>query len=265
MKTKLVIIFFLISNSGFSQVVNVVTPISNQAFKLPDPGALQTAVDAQAAITSAEAAGKALLADAAAEKINIATELTSYNQAETQKNDYLTGINNFSKNDVDPYNLDLNNYNIAGAKLVKLLAKHNNAVKANNALPAKDRKPATVAALTKEKMQVDSMSAQLVKWEAKLNAAKAKLDVKNAALQKQQQKYTATESAATTRLKASKVRLTGILNQLTSCVAYAGKCKGLLTTKFNAGSTAVAGYFETAEYKSAFADMSAQLAQLKSF
>src|ERR1700733_15392508 len=73
-KAKLVVIFFLISNSGFSQVLNVVTPISNQAFKLPDPAALQTAADAQAAITSAEAAGKALLADAAAEKPNIAAE-----------------------------------------------------------------------------------------------------------------------------------------------------------------------------------------------
>ena len=232
---------------------------------MPDPSTLQTAADAQAALTSVEAAGKALLADAVAEKPTVTAEQSKYSQAEAAKNDYMAAINSFSKNDVDPYKLDLNNYNTAGTKFMQLLTKHNNAVKANNALPAKNRKPATVTALTKEKMQVDSMAAQLSKWKTKLDAAKTKLDVKNAALQKQQQKYSTAEEAAVTKLKACRTLLTGILNQLTSSAGYAGKCRGLLTTKFNAGSAPAAGFFETAEYKGAVTDISTQLAQLRSF
>jgi hypothetical protein len=264
-QATLIVIFCLFVASGFSQGLTVVTPVSNQTFKMPDPSTLQTAADAQAALTSAETAGKALLADAVAEKPTVTAEQNNYSQAEAGKNNYMASINSFSKNDVDPYKLDLNNYNTAGAKFMQLLTKHNNAVKANNALPAKDRKPATVTALTKEKMQVDSMATQLGKWKTRLDVAKTKLDVKNAALQKQQQKYTSSEEASVPKLKTCKTLLTSILNQLTSCAGYAGKCKGLLTTKFNAGSATAAGFFETAEYKGAVADISAELAGLRSF
>lgn len=257
-------IFGLFITPGFSQGFTVVTPVSKQIFKMPDVGALQTAATTQAASTTVDAAGKALLADAASEKTVVAVEQNNYSQAETQKNDYLAAINGFSKNDVEPYKVDLNNYNTEGAKFLQLLTKHNNAVKANNALPPKARTAANVGMLNKEKLQVDSNAAVLGKWKARLDIAKGKLDAKNAALQKQQQKYTAAEQSAVNKLKGSRTRLTAILNQLTACAAYAGKCKALLKNKFYLGSISAPGIFETAEYKNTFSYLNAQLAQLRS-
>jgi hypothetical protein len=265
LRTAMAVLIFVAPATGVCQVLTVVTPITNQTYKLPDPASIQTADDTRAAIASAETAGKALIADANTEKKLVAAEQNSYNTAETEKNDYIKAANDFSKNDVDPYKLDLNNYTATGTKFMQLLTKHNNAVKANNALPAKKRKAATVAALTKEKLHIDSMATQLTKWKTKLDAAKSKLDVKNAALQKQQQKYEPAEQAATLKLKPAKVALTNIVNQLNQCANYAAKYKSVLTAKSTSGATPVTGYFESAEYKSTVADLNNQLTNLRAF
>ncbi len=252
---------------GFSQATSIVTPESHQTFQLPDPATIQTAESTQSAITAAENAAKALLADAATEKTNIAAQQTAYNKAEAEKNEYVAGITNFSKQDVEPYKTDLNNYTALGTKYTALLDKHNKAVNANNALPAKNRKAATVAALNKEKLQVDSISTQLGKWKTRLDAAKAKLDVKNATLQKQQKKYEADEQASSAKLRASKSKLSGVLSQLTTCANYAAKCKGLSAAKATgtAGSSATPGYFDSAEYKAAVTDLGMTMQKLAAF
>jgi len=259
------VLIFMAPAAGLCQVLTVVSPVTNQTYKLPDPASIQTAADAGTAITSAEIAGKALIADANTEKKLVAAELGNYNTAETQKNDFIKAATDFSKNDVDPYKLDLSNYNATGAKFLQSRAKYDKAVKANNALPAKQRKPATVAALTKEKLHLDSTATQLNAWKTKLDGAKSKLDVKNAALQKQQQKYQPAEQAAALKLKTAKAALTSIVNQLNLCANYAAKCKGLQTAKSTGGATPVANYFESAEYKSAIADLNNQLTSLRNF
>lgn len=265
--TAAAVVVCLLPVRGFGQVTSIVTPESHQTYQLPDPATIQTAENVQAALTTAENAAKALIADGSIEKTNIAAEQTAHNKAETEKNEYLAGITNFSKQDVDPYNADLNNYRALGTKYTVLLDKHNKAVKANNALPAKNRKAATVAALNKEKLQVDSMSSQLGKWKTKLDAAKAKLDVKNAALQKQQKKYEADEPSSSAQLRVSKGKLSALLNQLTVCANYAAKCKGLVASK-STGTTASnpsPGYFDSAAYKAAAADLAASLQKLAAF
>ena len=256
----------LLSSPGFSQVINAVTPVSHHAYQLPDPAKVQTAADAPAAIASAESAARLLLADAATEKTAIAAEQSDLNKAETEKNEYVTAVTNFSKKDVEPYKSDLNNYNALGTNYTATLAKYNKAANANNALPAKSRKPATVAVLNKQKLQIDSMGKQLAAWKIRLDAARAKLDIKNAALQKQQKKYEGDEQAATAKLKASKSKVYGILNQLTICANYAARCNGLLKPKTGpaTGNTAN-GYFDTPEYKSAVSDMTATLQKLAAY
>jgi hypothetical protein len=256
----------LLSSPGFSQVISIVTPVSHQTYQLPDPAKVQTAADAPTAITSAETAAKALLADGATEKTAATTEQNDLNKAETEKSEYVTAATNFSKLDVEPYKSDMNNYNALGAKYTAALAKYNKAATANNALPSKNRKPATVAVLTKQKLQIDSMSTQLGAWKTKLDGAKAKLDLKNTALQKQQKKYEADEQAATAKLKASKSKIYGILNQLTICASYAARCNGLLNPKTGPAPVSTAnGYFDTAEYKSAVSGLSAALQRLAAF
>jgi len=256
----------LLSSPGFGQVISIVTPVSHQTYQLPDPAKVQTAADAPAAITSAETAAKALLADGATEKTSAAAEQNDLNKAETEKSEYVTAATNFSKQDVEPYNFDMNNYKALGAKYTASFANYNKAATANNALPAKDRKAATVAALQKQKLKIDTMGTQLVAWKTKLDAAKAKLDIKNAALQKQQKKYEADEQAATAKLKASKSKIYGILNQLTICASYAARCNGLLNPKTGpAPGNTSNGYFDTAEYKSAVSGLSAALQRLAAF
>ena len=265
--TAAAVVFGILPLCGFSQVISIVTPESHQTYQLPDPPTIQTAENAQTAITAAENAAKALFADAAIEKTSVAAEQAAYNKAEAEKNEYLAGITNFSKQAVEPYKSDLNNYTALGTKYTTLLDKHNKAVNANNALPAKNRKAATVAALNKEKLQVDSMSSQLTKWKTKLDAAKAKLDVRNAALQKQQKKYEADEQASSTKLRVSKNKLSGVLSQLTICANYAAKCKGLSAAKATgtAGISATPGYFDSAEYKAAVTDLGITLQKLTAF
>ena len=103
-------------------------------------------------------------------------------------------------------------------------------------------------------------------WETKLEAAKAKLDLRKAALQKQQKKYEADEQAATAKLKASKSKIYGVLNQLTICANYAARCNGLLKPKTGpAASNPGNGYFDTPEYKSAVSGLTAALQQLAAF
>ncbi|HZY36158.1 MAG TPA: hypothetical protein VFE53_05890 [Mucilaginibacter sp.] len=256
----------LISSPGLGQVISVVTPVSHQTYLLPDPKKIPSAADVPAAITSAETAAKALLADGATEKTAATAEQNELIKAETEKNEYVTAVTTFSKQDVDPYKSDLNNYNALGTKYTTMLAKYNKGANANNAMPAKDRKPATVAALSKQKIQVDSIGTQLGTWKTKLDVTRAKLDIKNAALQKQQKKYEAEEQAATAKLKASKSKIYGILNQLTICASYAARCNGLLKPQTGpAAGNAGNGYFDTPEYKSAVTELTAALQRLAAF
>jgi hypothetical protein len=259
-----VVVVFLLPLAAFCQTVTVTSPVTSQTYKFPDPATAQTAADLQGAIGSAETAAKALSADALTEKAGVTAEENNYAKSEALKNDYATSLSAFNTNDVVPYNKDMANYTASGTKFSDLLAKHNKAVLANNALAAKDRKAATVAALNKEKTQIDTWAAQLSKWKDKLDAAKAKLDVKNAALQKQQKKNETGEETASTKLKASKAKLKNIADQLTVCSTYAAKCRGLLVSKFG-GSAADTGYFSSPAYKTAVADLNGSLEKLRAY
>ncbi len=247
-----------ISAPVFSQALTVTT--ASQIYKLPDQATLQTAPGLQSAIATAEAAGKALTADAAAEKTNAAAQENALTKSKTMEADYFTAVTAFSKNDVEPYNADLKNYTDAGTKFTLALSSYNKAVMANNALPAKNRKAATVAALNKQKAHIDSSVTMLSIWKGKLDKAKAKLDVKNNALKQQKNKYERIIQTATTKLKASGEKLKNITGQLSVCESYAAKCHGLLMSKFN--GTPDTGYFGTNEYKNAFADLTAYIAKL---
>jgi hypothetical protein len=255
--------FCLLAAMSFAQPVTIVSPVTNQTYKLADPAAMQNAAELQSAIANAESAAKALITDAANEKAAAVTDENGLDKTTSLKNDYITAVNAFNKNDVTPYKADLDNYTATGTKFNDLLAKHNKAVLANNALAAKDRKMATVTALNKEKAQIDAQAALLGKWKDKLDAAKAKLDVKNAALQKQQQKYEALDQASSAKLKASKIKLKSLSDQLAVCANYADKCQALLVSKFKAESASNAGYFTSPAYKSAVADLNAYLDKIK--
>jgi len=248
-----------------AQPVTIVSPVTRQTYTLPDLTPMQTAADVQTALFAAESAAKSLIADAATEKAADVSQENDLVKAVGMKNDYITATNNFNNTDVIPYKKDLDNYTASGTKFNDLLTKHNKAVLANNALPAKDRKVATVAALNKEKAQIDTWAAQLAKWKDKLDAAKAKLDVKNAALQKQQQKYEPLEEASRSKLRASVIKLKGLSDQLAQCAAYAGKCHDLQTTKFKADAAPGTGYFNSPAYKSAIADLNAYQEKIKSY
>jgi len=252
MSLGIVVVFCLLSKLSFSQAVDVVNPISNQTYKLPDPATMQTAADLQAAIATAETAGKALNADAAKER---AVKLNDINKAKTANSDYVTALNNFNKNEVIPYNTDLNNYTASGTKFNEFLATYNKAAQANNALAAKDRKAATVAALNKQKAQIDAWGIKLTKWKAKLDAAKAKLDIDNAALQKQKQKSDAANQAITEKSKTANFKLNALLDQLTICANYAVKCHSILISKFSYPNTPDASYFSSPVYRSAIAEL----------
>jgi bisphosphoglycerate-dependent phosphoglycerate mutase len=248
----------------FAQTVSVVTLRSHQTFQLPDPAAIQSAADGQAAVASAETAAKALITDATSLLSEVTAGQSNLTKAQTQQSDYVNAVNSFSKNDVEPYKANLNGYTALGTKYTDLLNKHNKAVLANNALAAKDRKAATVAALSKEKIQIDTMAAQLTHWKIKLDAAKAKLDVKNAALQKQQQNYQAAETTATTKLKSLRPILSRLSDQLNTCESYAGKYHDVLFKKFNTGTAGENGYFGTPDYKTSSAGLKTQLMKLNS-
>ena len=86
-------------------------------------------------------------------------------------------------------------------------------------------------------------------------------------LQKQQRKYEADEQSSSAKLRASKTKLSGVLNQLTACANYAAKCKGLIAAKTTgpAGSSAPPGYFDSTEYKSAVTDLGVTLQKLAAF
>jgi hypothetical protein len=244
------VLLCLFSASAFSQAVNIVSPVTNQAYKLPDPATMQSATEVQGGITLAETTGKTLNAEA---KTIISNNQNATNKAQAMNSTYVTGLNNFNKNDVTPYKADLDNYTATGEKFNTSLAAYNKAAAANNALAAKDRKAATVAALNKQKMQLDATAAKLAQWKTKLDAAKAKLDVTNAALQKQKQNSETAALAATDRAKASKTKLNSLLDQLTQCANYAAKCHALLVSKFSAPNTPDTGYFTSSVYKSAIA------------
>jgi len=267
MKKYFILIVFsgLFYTSLRAQPVTVPDPVSNKVYTLPDPGAAQTAAELQSAITTAETAARALYAGSESQKTNMTTAESDQAKAFAIKNANITATNNFNKNDVIPYKQDMDNYNAAGAKYSDLLSHYNKAVLANNALAAKDRKATTVAALNNQKIEIDLQSAQLSKWKDKLDAAKAKLDVKNAALQKQQQKGDALEQSSTAKLKACKIKLKGVLDQIVVCAAYAEKCRALLTSKFKVDVAVNTGYFNSPEYKNALVDLNALMDKLKSY
>jgi len=250
--TGMILVFCVFSSRSFSQVVNVVSPVTNQTYNFPDPATMQTEADVQAAIAAAETAGKALCAEAAKERTSALNDL---NKAKTMNSDYQAALNNFSKNEVTPYNTDLNNYTESGTKYSESLAAYNKAVLANNALAAKDRKAATVAALNKQKAQLDAWGIKLTKWKSKLDVAKARLDADNAALQKQKQNADTATKTADDKLKVTRPKLNGLLDQLTICANYAWKCHELLMNKFSSPKTTDDGYFSTPAYKSAIADL----------
>jgi hypothetical protein len=258
------LLFCLVTSASFCQPETVTSPVTNQTYKLPDPAGMQTAADLQAAITQAETTGKTLNAEATTQKNKAEAALNSNTKAYSAQNDYTTAINNFNKNDVIPYKADLDKYNAAGAKFGVSLAAYNKAATANNALTAKDRKPAVVAGLTKQKVQIDTMGAQLTRWKTKLDAAKAKLDVKNAALQKQQKSYETGQQTSAADLKKIKPILNSLLTQLTVCANYAAKCHGLLVSKFNADKTDT-GYFSTPTYRASASELYSYLVKLKSY
>jgi hypothetical protein len=258
-------ITWLLPIRSYAQAVTVVSPATSQKYQLADTATFHNAADIQSAIATAETAGKALSTDAANEEAKVTSIQNELTKAEAAKTAHLAALTDFSKNDVAPYNTDFNNYNAAGAKFNVALAQYNKAALANNALAAKDRKAATVAVLTKQKVQIDTMAAQLGRWKVKLDAAKAKLDVKNTALQKQQQKYEATEKSTAPKLKASKIILNGLFNQLTICANYAARCHESLARKFKTGSPSDDGYFSSPAYKSVIAVLYGDLVKLKTY
>jgi hypothetical protein len=251
----MIAVLCLLSSSSFSQSVDIVNPANNSNYKLPDPTAMKTAAEAEAAIRAAETAAKALNADAAKERVTVLSLQPGVNKARVMGTDYVTALNNFSKNDVVPYNTDMNNYTASGTKFTGMLASYNKAVQAYNALPAKDRKAATAAALNKQKVQIDALGAKLSQWKTKLDAAKAKLDVKNAALQKQNQKQEAATKTVSEKVKVSKDKLVRYMVQLNTCATYAGKCRLLLTSKFSYANKPDTGFFAGPVYRNAISDI----------
>lgn len=259
------LLLVLLISTAFGQPVNIVTPASHQSFKLADPATLQTEADAHTAIASAESAGKALAADLDVIKKEITPAQTDFSKAETLRSNYVTAITAFNKNDVEPYKQDLDKYNTAGKKYTDALGKYNKSAQANNAMLANKRRAATVAVLNRQKLQVDSMGKQLGDWKTRLDAAKAKLDVKNATLNKQQQQYQSAEQGATARLSAIKARLKDIQSMLNMCAVYAARCNSLLSSKFNQPALTYKGYFTSPEYKKAVSDVNLQLVGLQMF
>jgi hypothetical protein len=259
------VVLCLMANAAFCQPVTIVSPVTNQTYKLPDPGVLQTAADMQAAIALAESTGKTLNAEATTEKGKATAALNENAKGYTAQNDYATAINKFNTDDVSPYKADLDKYTALGTKFNVSLTAYNKAATANNALPAKNRSAATVAALTKQKVQIDTMGAQLTRWKTKLDAVKAKLDIKNAALQKQQKTYQTAQETSAVKLKAIKPVLNNFLTQLTQCANYEAKCHGLLVSKFNKGAKADSSYFSTPAYRSSATDLYSYLVKLKNY
>jgi hypothetical protein len=259
LSTGMILVFCFFSTLSFSQTVDIVSPVTNATYKLPGLSTMQTAVEVQSAIIAAENTAKALSGDAAKERAITLSAQNDLNKAKTLNSDYLAALNNFSKNDVSPYTTDLNNYTASGTKFNELLTSYNKAALANNALPAKERKAATVAALNKQKAQIDAQSIKLSQWKIKLDAAKTKLDVKNVALQKQNQKQEAADLAAGNKIKASKDKLVKLLNELTSCERYTNSCRALLISKFSYSNTPDTGYFAKPVYRNAINDINAAL------
>ena len=259
----MIVVFCMLSTLSFSQAVNIVSPATNQTYKLPDPAIMQTPAEVQRAIADAETAGKALNADAIKERAITLNETNDFNKAKTMNSNYLAAFDNFAKNDVAKYKIDLDNYTASGTKYNEMLAAYNKAALANNALPAKKRKAATVAALNKQKAQIDASGAKLTKWKIRLDAAKAKLDVENAALPKQKLRADAALQTATEKLKASKKKIKSILDQSILCASYADKCHALLVSKFNNTAASDLGYFGTPGYKTSIADLNTDLEKLK--
>jgi hypothetical protein len=257
--TGAVIIFCAIPLLSLSQAVTITSPVTNIAYKLADPATMQSAADVQAAITNAEKAGKDLSADVSAEKMITERERRNAAVNDKTRSDYDAALNHFAQYDVAVYNKDMANYTTSGTQYTDLLTKYNKAALANNALPAKDRKAATVVALNKQKIQIDAWAAKLGKWKTTLDAGKLKLDGKNADLQKRKQKYEAADQTTTGKLNASRAKLKGLLDQLTLCANYAGKCRGLLGSKFNVPNSPDTGYFSSAAYKDTIAGIMSAL------
>jgi hypothetical protein len=263
-KLGLGLLLYFISSSAFCQQLNIVIPTTGQIIKLADPATFITANQAQASISSAEDAGKLLVAAINKIKEGVPPAQAELSKTETAKSAYSTALTDFDKNDVGPYKKDMANYDAAGKKYTDQLAKYNKAAQASNALPAAKRKAAEVALLNKQRLQVDSMGKQLGAWNARLNAAKAKLDMKNAALNKQQLQYRAAEKGPVTKLRDAKEKFKTIASELQQCAAYAQKCHDA-RIRLGEPSAAYNGYFTTADYKNAVSDVNLQLVSLQFF
>jgi len=255
---------FYIPSTGFCQELDIITPTTNQSFKLPDPATFTTLTQAKTNISSAEDIGKLLVATAGKIKESVTAAQADLTKGEALKASYTTAVTAFDKNDVEPYKKELDNYNAAGKKYTDQLTKYNKAAKANNALPANKRKADAVALLNRQRLQVDSMGKQVATWKTTLDAVKAKLDIKNAALNKQQQQYQAVEQGPIAKLKNAKETLKTISKQLTMCEAYVQKCHNTLS-KPGEPATADNGYFTTPDYKKALSDINLQLVSLQFF
>jgi len=255
---------FFIPSKGSCQELNIVAPNTNQSFKLPDPAAFTTVTQAKTNISSAEDIGKLLVSAVGKIKEGVTAAQADLAKPEALKASYTTAITAFDKNDVEPYKKDLDNYNVAGKKYTDQLTKYNKAAQANNALPANKRKAAAVAKLNRQRLQVDSMGKQVGIWKTGLDAAKAKLDIKNAALNKQQQQYQAAEQGPIAKLKNAKEKLKTISSQLTMCEGYVQKCHNTLS-KLGEPATTDNSYFTTPDYKKALSDINLQLVSLQFF
>jgi hypothetical protein len=261
--TGMIVIFCLLASLSFSQAFVITSPSANTTYKLPDPAGVQTLTELQGAITTTELAGKALNTDAANERAALTSAEHDFYKSKTMRTDYLAGLDNYTKNGYDPYMVDYNTYTPDVTKYGEVLARHNTATDASNALAPKNRNTATVASLNSEKAELDSWHARLETFKASLDAAKAKLDAQRETLLQQKKEYETAYQTSTNKLKVSRIKLKDILDQLILCSYYADKCKTLLVSKFNYTGTSDAGYFGSSVYKGALTDLNTDLEKLK--
>jgi hypothetical protein len=260
----ILILFGLFPVKSFSQVIKVVSPSTNVSYILPDPDSLLNSAAVLGAVTTAEMAGKALDADAANEKTVLITAENDYSTAQTMKSNYLAALDDYTKKGYNPYMTDYNSYTPNMQNYNETLSRHNTAVAANNALAPEQRNAANVASLNSEKTELDNWKVKLDTWKSNLDIAKAKLDAQRAILLDQKQQYDTANQSAADKLRASRLKLKGILDQLILCESYAQKCNKLLVAKFNYSGTSATGYFGTPVYKESIDDLNTNLEKLKS-
>lgn len=261
--TGMIVVFCLLNTRSFSQEVAVIRPSTNTTYKLSDPTGMETLSAIKGAITSAESTAEVLNADAEKEKAQMQSAEIEYKRAESIRENYLTGIENYSKNGYGPYMSDYNSYTADAARYDEVLGRHNSAVAASNSLAPEQRSAATVTILNSEKRNLDTWKVKLDTWKTSLDDAKAKLDAQRAALLLQKDQYEAAYNTALENLKGSQTKLKGLLDQLALCESYADKCKSILASKFNLTDTSTTGYFGSGAYKGAVTELNIALEKSK--